>query len=105
MESAEEFDTEGGKSEWVPENLPEPLASVVAYLSAELDEDGGRDFIPTAELVEVLGVEPTAFGRQMSDVGCSPRKTRVTGVDGEVRQARGYLMSEIRAAVSTLGDR
>jgi S-DNA-T family DNA segregation ATPase FtsK/SpoIIIE len=51
--------------------LPEPLASVVAYLGADLDEDE-REFVPTAELITALEVEPTAFGRQMGDLGCRP---------------------------------
>jgi S-DNA-T family DNA segregation ATPase FtsK/SpoIIIE len=50
----------------VPEDLPEPLASVVEYLGADL-EDGGREFVPTAELIDALDMEPagvrTADGR------------------------------------------
>jgi len=79
------------------EELPEPLASVVDYLSDELD---GREFVPTAELVEALGVEPTAFGRQMGDLGCKPTRERITTEDG-VRQVRGYLVASIRAAAET----
>jgi DNA segregation ATPase FtsK/SpoIIIE, S-DNA-T family len=56
-----------------PVELPEPLASVVDCLGDDLDEDG-RDFVSTAELVDALDVEPTAFGRQMGDLGC--RSTR-----------------------------
>jgi S-DNA-T family DNA segregation ATPase FtsK/SpoIIIE len=78
--------------------LPEPLASVVEYLGADLD-DGGREFIPTAELIDALGVEPTAFGRQMGELGCRPRPGRVVGEDGTSRQARGYLTADIRAAI------
>jgi S-DNA-T family DNA segregation ATPase FtsK/SpoIIIE len=81
--------------------LPEPLASVVAYLGADLDEDG-REFIPTAELAEALTVEPTAFGRQMGELCCRPRPGRVTTEDGTVRQVRGYLTADIRAAVTAL---
>ncbi|MBV9013982.1 MAG: cell division protein FtsK [Pseudonocardiales bacterium] len=77
--------------------LPEPLASVVAYLGSDLDD--GREFIPTAELIDALGVEPTAFGRQMGELGCRPRPGRVIGEDGASRQARGYLLADIRAAV------
>lgn len=84
------------------ERLPEPLASVVAYLDHDLDEDG-RVFIPTAELVEALGFEPTAFGRLMNDLGRPPRPRRVTGEDGAVRQVRGYLTADIRAVASELG--
>jgi S-DNA-T family DNA segregation ATPase FtsK/SpoIIIE len=79
--------------------LPEPLASVVAYLGADLDEDG-REFIPTAELAEALTVEPTAFGRQMGELGCRPHPGRVTTDDGTVRQVRGYLSADIRAAMA-----
>src|SRR5689334_3483842 len=50
--------------------IPEPLASVVAHLGDELER---RPFVPTAELVAALGVEPTAFGREMGDLGCAPR--------------------------------
>jgi S-DNA-T family DNA segregation ATPase FtsK/SpoIIIE len=81
--------------------LPEPLASVVAYLGPDLDEDG-REFIPTAELAEALTVEPTAFGRQMGDLGCRPRPGRVTTDDGTIRQVRGYLTADIRAAIAAL---
>ncbi|WAL63763.1 FtsK/SpoIIIE domain-containing protein [Amycolatopsis cynarae] len=75
--------------------LPEPLASVVHYLGDDLDV---REFIPTAELVEALGVEPTAFGKQMGDLGCRPDRRRVAGDEGEVRQIRGYLTADIHAA-------
>jgi S-DNA-T family DNA segregation ATPase FtsK/SpoIIIE len=81
--------------------LPEPLASVVAYLGTDLDDDG-REFVPTAELAEALTVEPTAFGRQMGELGCRPRPGRVTTEDGTVRQVRGYLTADIRAAVAAI---
>jgi len=74
--------------------LPEPLASVVAYLGDEL---GGREFVPTAELVDALDVEPTVFGRQMGDLGCRPRPGRVTDEDG-TRQVRGYTTADLRTA-------
>jgi S-DNA-T family DNA segregation ATPase FtsK/SpoIIIE len=82
-------------------DLPEPLASVVAYLSADLTGDA-REFVPTAELVEALDVEPTAFGRQMGQLGCRPRPGRISTEDGTSRQARGYLMADIRAALATV---
>ncbi|MDT5001107.1 MAG: segregation ATPase FtsK/SpoIIIE, family, partial [Mycobacterium sp.] len=82
-------------------DLPEPLASVVAYLGADLDTDG-REFVATAELIEALDVEPTAFGRQMGELGCRPRPGRVSAEDGTSRQARGYLLADIRAAIATL---
>ncbi|MGH3825551.1 MAG: cell division protein FtsK [Pseudonocardiaceae bacterium] len=84
-------------------DLPEPLASVVEYLGADLDGDG-REFIPTAELVDALDVEPTAFGRQMGELGCRPRPGRVVGEDGTTRQARGYLTADIRTAIQTQQD-
>jgi len=84
-------------SEQLPVDLPEPLASVVDYLTEDLDDDG-RDFIPTAELVDALGLEPTAFGRQMGELGCRPRQTWVTAEDGTRKQVRGYRTADIRAA-------
>src|SRR6266496_5822256 len=78
--------------------LPEPLAAVVDYLGDDLDE-GVRDFVPTAELVDALGAEPTGFARQMGDYGCRPRRERVPDDDGQVNRVRGYLTADIRAAV------
>jgi S-DNA-T family DNA segregation ATPase FtsK/SpoIIIE len=78
--------------------LPEPLASVAAYLGDDLDEEG-REFIPTAELVEALDVEPNSFGRAMADAGCPSTRDRITGDDGETRRVRGYLTADIRAAI------
>jgi len=78
--------------------LSEPLASVVAYLGDDLDEEG-REFIPTAELVEALDVEPNSFGRAMADLGCPSTRDRITGDDGETRRVRGYLTADIRAAI------
>jgi DNA segregation ATPase FtsK/SpoIIIE, S-DNA-T family len=76
--------------------LPEPLASVVEHLGEELNR---RPFVPTAELVAALGVEPTGFGRDMGELGCAPRPGRITDADGAVRQVRGYITADIRAAV------
>ncbi|MCA1693528.1 MAG: cell division protein FtsK, partial [Actinobacteria bacterium] len=39
-------------------DLPEPLASVVEYLGADLDESG-REFIPSAELITALNIDRT----------------------------------------------
>jgi S-DNA-T family DNA segregation ATPase FtsK/SpoIIIE len=83
--------------------LPEPLASVADYLGEELHDDQGREFVPTAELVEALGVEPTAFGLQMGDLGCGSTRGRVTTEDGTTRQVRGYLTAQIRAAIRQAG--
>jgi S-DNA-T family DNA segregation ATPase FtsK/SpoIIIE len=80
-------------------DLPEPLASVAEYLGADLDGDN-REFVPTAELIEALDLEPTAFGRQMGELGCRPRPGRISTNDGTIRQARGYLIADIRAAVT-----
>ncbi|GAB2996568.1 cell division protein FtsK [Amycolatopsis acidiphila] len=81
--------------------LPEPLASVLQYLGGELDE---REFVPTAELVEALDVEPTAFGRQMGELGCRPVRQYVPGDDGEVRRVRGYLTADLRSAVAEINS-
>jgi DNA segregation ATPase FtsK/SpoIIIE, S-DNA-T family len=75
--------------------LPEPLASVLAYLGDDLDT---REFVPTAELVAELGVEPTSFGRQMGELGCQPRRDRITDQDGTIRQVRGYTTADLRTA-------
>lgn len=79
-------------------DLPEPLASVAEYLGDDLDENG-RPFIPSSELVEALGVEPTAFGRDMIDLGCHSTRRRLTTDDGSPRQVRGYLTADLRAAI------
>jgi S-DNA-T family DNA segregation ATPase FtsK/SpoIIIE len=79
--------------------LPEPLASVVDYLGEDLNEPEGREFVPTAELVEALGVEPTTFGTQMNDLGCRSKRDRIPTADGNVRQVRGYFTADIRASV------
>jgi S-DNA-T family DNA segregation ATPase FtsK/SpoIIIE len=77
--------------------LPEPLASAVAYLGDDIDS---REFVPTAELVNALDVEPTLFGRQMGELGCRSKRERVPTVGGVVRQVRGYLTADIRAAAA-----
>jgi S-DNA-T family DNA segregation ATPase FtsK/SpoIIIE len=79
-------------------SLPEPLASVVDYLGQELN---ARAFIPTAELVEALDVEPTLFGRQMRDLGCQSIRDYATQDDGTERRVRGYHTAAIRAAVES----
>jgi DNA segregation ATPase FtsK/SpoIIIE, S-DNA-T family len=84
-------------------DLPEPLASTVAYLGDEL-ESNGREFVPTAELVEALDVEPTAFGRQMAELGCRPTRNRVVDEDGGARRVRGYFTADIRTAVEHVSD-
>jgi len=81
--------------------LPEPLASVVTYLGDELDE---RGFVPTVELVEALEAEPTAFGRQMGDLGCRPERKRIPDDSGRTRQVRGYYTASIRAVADAWRD-
>nr|WP_246108313.1 FtsK/SpoIIIE domain-containing protein [Saccharothrix saharensis] len=82
--------------------VPEPLASVVDYLGDDL-QPGRRDFVPTAELVDALNVEPTAFGLRMGEFGCRPTRDRITTEDG-VRQVRGYLVADIRAALAAVRE-
>jgi S-DNA-T family DNA segregation ATPase FtsK/SpoIIIE len=84
-----------------PVDLPEPLASVVRHLGDEIDE---REFVPTAELVDALEVEPTTFARQMGDLGCRPVRQYVPTEDGEARRVRGYLTADIRAAIRQTAD-
>jgi S-DNA-T family DNA segregation ATPase FtsK/SpoIIIE len=81
-------------------DLPEPLASVVDHLGGQLNE---RDFVPTAELVEVLGVEPTTFGREMSELGCRPIRQYVQEGDA-TRRVRGYLTAEIITAIDDVSS-
>ncbi|WP_157440715.1 FtsK/SpoIIIE domain-containing protein [Actinokineospora inagensis] len=79
-----------------------PIPAVLAQVVEFVDHHGdGRDFIPTAELAEALGLEAGALGRQMSDHGCASTRDRITTADG-VRQVRGYLVPEIRDAVDRL---
>jgi len=83
-----------------PVELPEPLASVVDYLATVPDDDD-REFVPTAELIEALDVEPTEFAGQMSDLGCRPTRDRIAE-DGRVRQVRGYRLADIDAAAEAI---
>ncbi|PWK91835.1 S-DNA-T family DNA segregation ATPase FtsK/SpoIIIE [Lentzea atacamensis] len=78
--------------------LPDPLASVVDYLGDDLNE---RDFVPTAELVEALEVEATAFGVDMGELGCRPTRQYVPTDEG-TRRVRGYLTADLRAAVERI---
>jgi S-DNA-T family DNA segregation ATPase FtsK/SpoIIIE len=81
-----------------PVALPEPLSSVVDYLGGEIEE---REFIPTSELVDALGVEPTWFARQMRDLGCQPVRDYAPQPDGTDRRVRGYYTAAIRSAIDT----
>jgi S-DNA-T family DNA segregation ATPase FtsK/SpoIIIE len=82
-----------------PGALPELLASIVEYLGDDLGPDG-REFVPTAELLDVLEIDRRTFSQEMTELGCRPTRDRVTGEDGETRQVRGYLTAEIRIAAS-----
>jgi S-DNA-T family DNA segregation ATPase FtsK/SpoIIIE len=82
--------------------LPEPLASVVDYLAEEIGSEDGRDFVPTAELVAALEVEPT-FGLDMAKLGCRSTRDRVATENG-MKQVRGYAVADIRAAVERLRE-
>jgi hypothetical protein len=58
----------------------------------------------TAELIEALDVEPTAFGRQIEELDCRPCPSRISAQDGTSCQGRGYLIADIRAAIAALHD-
>lgn len=90
----------GGGTRELPEDLPEPLASVVDYLGSDLE---AREFVPTGELTEALGAEPSSFARQMGELGCRPTRNRVQTEDG-IRRVRGYLISDIGAAIDRVGS-
>lgn len=98
LERAEVVQALGGPT-WDEIELPEPLSAVVDYLGDELDV---REFVPTAELVEALEVEPTTFAREMGDLGCRPLRQYVPDGDN-TRRVRGYLTADIRKAVDALG--
>jgi S-DNA-T family DNA segregation ATPase FtsK/SpoIIIE len=89
-----------GRAGELPDDLPEPLGSVVEHLGSDLDS---REFVPTAELTEALGAEPSSFARQMGELGCRPTRNRVQTEDG-VRRVRGYLTSDIQAAIDQVGS-
>jgi S-DNA-T family DNA segregation ATPase FtsK/SpoIIIE len=82
------------------DELPEPLVSIIEYLGDDLDN---REFVPTAELVEALDVEPAAFARQMGELGCRPVRQYVPTEDG-TRRVRGYMTADVRAALVDFGS-
>jgi DNA segregation ATPase FtsK/SpoIIIE, S-DNA-T family len=82
-------------------DLPEPLASVVEYFGADLDE-GSREFIPTAELVTTLGIDRATLSRHLGELGCRPTRERIPTEDGTLRQVRGYLIADIHAAAEAI---
>ncbi|MGH3984637.1 MAG: cell division protein FtsK [Pseudonocardiaceae bacterium] len=84
-------------------DLPEPLASVVEYLGIDLDESG-REFISSAELITALNTDRATLSRHMTDLGCRPTRERIPTQDGTIRQIRGYLTADIRAAAQAIRD-
>jgi DNA segregation ATPase FtsK/SpoIIIE, S-DNA-T family len=84
----------------VTNRLPEPLASALDYLN-EVPDNDGREFVPTAELIDTLNVEPTEFARQMADQGCRPTRDRITD-NGQIRQVRGYRLTDIHTAADAI---
>ncbi|MEV7548494.1 cell division protein FtsK [Amycolatopsis sp. NPDC089917] len=90
----------GGGSDAVGE-LPEPFASIVDYLGDDLGPEG-REFVPTAELLDALKIDRMTLAQQMSEVGCRPTRDRITTESGETRQVRGYRTAEIKSAVDEL---
>ncbi|UUV32962.1 FtsK/SpoIIIE domain-containing protein [Amycolatopsis roodepoortensis] len=90
----------GGGSDAVGE-LPEPFASIVDYFGDDLGPEG-REFVPTAELLDALKIDRMTLAQQMSEVGCRPTRDRITTESGETRQVRGYLTAEIKSAVARM---
>ncbi|WP_156757277.1 cell division protein FtsK [Actinokineospora pegani] len=89
------------QSDWSAAGLPEPLSAVVGYLGGDMET---REFVPTAELVEALEVDPVTFAREMSAMDCRPTRGHAPMPDGEVRRVRGYLTADLRAAVDRARD-
>jgi len=81
------------------DELPEPLAAIVDYLGDDLLGPDGREFVPTAELLEALEIDRMTLAQEMGELGCRPTRDRVTDDDGETRQVRGYRTAEIRGAI------
>jgi hypothetical protein len=77
------------------DDLPEPLASVVEYLGANLDE-GGREFIPTAELATALSIDRATLSRQMIGLGC--RSTREASHRERHHSGRSAATSSLTSA-------
>ena len=84
-------------------DLPEPLASVIEYLGTDFDE-GGREFIPTTELITALNTDRATLSRHMTNLGCRPTRERIPSEDGTIRQIRGYLIADIRTAAQAIRD-
>ncbi len=92
----------GGGDEAVDE-LPEPFASIVDYLRDDLGPEG-REFVPTAELLDALKIDRMTLAQQMSEAGCRPTRDRITTESGETRQVRGYRTAEIKSAVARMAS-
>ncbi|MCA1705547.1 MAG: cell division protein FtsK, partial [Actinobacteria bacterium] len=62
------------------------------------------EFIPSAELITALNTDRATLSRQMTDLGCRPTRERIPSEDGTIRQIRGYLTADIRAAAQAIRD-
>ncbi|PWW65608.1 S-DNA-T family DNA segregation ATPase FtsK/SpoIIIE [Actinokineospora spheciospongiae] len=82
---------EGGSADAEATTLPEPLASVIDYVTSHA---GDREFIASAELIDSVGADPAWFGRQMSKLGCPSTRERIETREG-VRQMRGYHVATL----------
>lgn len=80
------------------DQLPEPLQQLVDYLDADLDDDG-REFVPTSELVDELGLTAKKLALEMKRFGLMAKPTWITTESGEKRQERGYRTADVRAAI------
>jgi DNA segregation ATPase FtsK/SpoIIIE, S-DNA-T family len=81
--------------------VPEPLSSIVDHLD-ELDDQ--PEFISTADLAEVLDLDPAWLGRRLAELGCQSTRERVTSESGRARQIRGYLVADLLTAAETARD-
>jgi DNA segregation ATPase FtsK/SpoIIIE, S-DNA-T family len=81
---------------------PEPLAAIVDHLDglAKVPE-----FLATADLAEVLDLDPTWLGRRLAELGCQSTRDRITAEDGRTRQIRGYLTTDLLTTATALQDR
>jgi S-DNA-T family DNA segregation ATPase FtsK/SpoIIIE len=84
-----------------PAELPEPLAAVLEHLD---DLDSLPEFISTADLADVLDLDPAWLGRRLGDLGCQSTRERIPTETGQVRQIRGYRTADLQAAAEALQD-
>lgn len=75
---------------------------LVARSGAPGLDEGGREFIPTAELVTALGIDRATLSRHMNDLNCRPTRERIPTEDGALRQVRSYLIADIRTAAGAI---